>query len=622
MSSDRRTWDALSLGQLALLPLTVVLAVSAQWSEGPLSDAQAWLLSAALAQVAFGIWTWRRERARREERTATSPTYSRSRAQLEALLETGSDVFFCLDSSLKFTLVNSCAAARFGALRPQLIGAPAESALKDAGEDCIRRIRQVIASRTPDRFEVCDRDARRYYEVSALPFLAGGAAIQFREVTERKRAERSEHLLSRVGAQLVRSLDTAETLPRLLGLALEDLGELALVALLDEHEDLEVSAAARGAPHERALREEAALHSAHTGLAPAGVAQVLQTGQAVVVEDLTPQLEATFVEHPSLRSSWERSGLGPLLAVPMRVGVKRIGVMAFYGLRGHPFHAADLELARELAAETAMAIDNAHLYQRAQRETRLREEVLALVSHDLKNPIGAILASSSVVRGHLNPRTSAPRLIAAARRIELSARATLRLIGDLNDYASIQAGALAIELGVHAAEDLMEEARGLLEPIAQERDITLDLTSAEAALWLLCDRGRVLQVFSNVLGNAIKFSPDGGEVTLSAERVGSHLRFSVADHGPGIPSNHLPHLFERYWKANPTDGRGVGLGLFIAKRLVEAHGGSVWAESQVGRGTVFHFTLPLHEPADAQLLPPGARAAALEGRPRGSADFP
>ncbi len=626
MVLSRRPGTLRRLGALALLPLVVVLDVGLDDAQRNAPVRHFWLLAAVAAQLMFWTLAWSMERARQRRaamqavarRRPLTRAREKSRRRMEALLECVTDGFFCLDSDLRFTLVNGRAAARFGATPAQLLGAPAAELLRSVGGAVYAaRVREVLASRKAAQFEIVDGAERRYDEVNALPFLEDGVAIHFRDVTARKRGERAEHLLSRAGLQLVQSLDEGTMLPRLLAIALEELGEYAVVALLDEHEELDqVATAGGGLAEQRAHRETAVVDSRYELGAPAGLAEVLRSGEAQLAPDLCPRLSATFSEHPELAEQWARADLGPFLAVPLRARDRPLGAMAFYSSRGRPFDPADLELAQELANQTAMAIDNAHLYRRAQRESQLREEVLSLVSHDLKNPIGSILASSSLVRTLLEQLDSDPRLLSAARRIDLSARTTLRLIRDLNDYASISAGALSIELGAHSTAGILEEALGLLEPIANERHIQLHAEPLESPSWLLCDRGRVLQILSNLIGNAIKFSPDHGVVTVSAHPAGKHLRFSVADHGPGIPPELLGRVFERYWKANRRDGRGLGLGLFIVQHLVEAHGGSAWVESQVGLGTVFHFTVPLHEAVTApRELLPLSREGSLETRP-------
>jgi signal transduction histidine kinase len=166
-----------------------------------------------------------------------------------------------------------------------------------------------------------------------------------------------------------------------------------------------------------------------------------------------------------------------------------------------------------------------------------------------------------------------------------------RLIQDLLDVAKIEAGRLGVDPRPVEVPPLVAEAFDMLRPIASEKSIRLDVAVADDLPTIAADAGRVLQVLSNLVGNAIKFTPAEGRVTIRAERVAGTVGFCVADTGPGIPPEQLPHIFGRFWQADRSDRRGIGLGLAIAKGIVEAHGGRISVESRVGEGTSFYFTL-------------------------------
>jgi signal transduction histidine kinase len=241
-----------------------------------------------------------------------------------------------------------------------------------------------------------------------------------------------------------------------------------------------------------------------------------------------------------------------------------------------------------LARRAALAIDNARLYHEARDAVRLREEVLAVVSHDLKNPLGAIrLAATS-----LSAKVEDPRI---RRQIDTVLRASGRmqtLIEDLLDIASMQAGRFKIEKHEHKICEIIEAAIEAHAPAAQEKGITLN-AGLPNDLRVDVDRERVLQVLENLIGNAIKFSASDAAVVVTAMRQDDEVRVEVADTGPGIHQDDLVHIFEPYWSAQPHARKGTGLGLYISKGIIEAHGGRIWAESEVGIGTRMFFTLPL-----------------------------
>jgi signal transduction histidine kinase len=168
-----------------------------------------------------------------------------------------------------------------------------------------------------------------------------------------------------------------------------------------------------------------------------------------------------------------------------------------------------------------------------------------------------------------------------------------RLIGDLLDVSRIESGRLVVDPHPQSVEPLLAEAAEMLTPLAATRGLTFRAPVEAELPRVLADTSRVLQVISNLGGNAIKFTPPGGMVLLTAEHAGSEVRFAVTDTGPGIPEEQLPHIFSRFWQAHGTDRRGIGLGLSIAQGIVEAHGGRIWVTSRLGEGTRFFFTIPV-----------------------------
>ncbi|HEV7389263.1 MAG TPA: ATP-binding protein, partial [Gemmatimonadaceae bacterium] len=202
------------------------------------------------------------------------------------------------------------------------------------------------------------------------------------------------------------------------------------------------------------------------------------------------------------------------------------------------------------------------LYGEAQEVIDAREEILRIVAHDLRNPLNTISMATSLLMedGGLDAaRTSQLKII---RR---SGERMNRLIQDLLSVTSIEAGRLSIAPRKVAVKDLLHEASEMLEPIAREKSITLTVSAVDDLPTVRADSARMLQVFSNLVGNAVKFTPSGGAITLAAARVGASIECSIADNGPGIPAAQIPRLFGKFWQAKRGDGRGVGLGLAIAK---------------------------------------------------------
>ncbi len=226
-----------------------------------------------------------------------------------------------------------------------------------------------------------------------------------------------------------------------------------------------------------------------------------------------------------------------------------------------------------------------------------RDDFLGMVSHDLRTLLGGIVMRAAMITRHAGEDEAGQQVRKNAESIQrFSARMT-RLIGDLLDVASIEAGMLAVQPRPDDATRLVRDAVEAFQPAASLKGLALDSHVARDSLLARFDHERVLQVLANLLANAIKFTPEGGRISIRVEPVGEEVRFSVTDTGVGITPDRLERIFERFWQVQPSDKRGLGLGLYISRCIVEAHSGTIWAESEPGVGSTFSFTLP-GAPAD------------------------
>ena len=260
-----------------------------------------------------------------------------------------------------------------------------------------------------------------------------------------------------------------------------------------------------------------------------------------------------------------------------------------------------LELSHQAADAARGELDAARLEAKAarrQREAavaleRQKKELMAIVSHDLRNPIAAVLLGVSTLQRK-------PDMDAKLRRehlavIHRAATRADRMIHDLLDAGRIEEGHLPLTREPLSLGPVLDEAVQLLGPLAAERELTCTGAAARDLPEVHADRERLLQVFGNLIGNAIRYSLPGGSITVRAAVEDGQICCSVADDGPGIAPSEVPHVFDRYWQGAPRKGHaagGAGLGLSIAKGIVEAHGGRIWVEAGRGRGCRFVFTLP------------------------------
>jgi signal transduction histidine kinase len=230
---------------------------------------------------------------------------------------------------------------------------------------------------------------------------------------------------------------------------------------------------------------------------------------------------------------------------------------------------------------------------RADEALSKREDFFAMVSHDLRSLLGGIALSAALLTKLA--KTDEP-VAKAARHAEtiqrISARMNL-LIGDLFDVASIEAGRLSVNPQAYDVGQLIRDSREAFEPAAVARGIEFLCEDGPGGLVANLDHERILQVLANLVGNALKFTSQGGRISLAVDKRGNEVLFSVEDSGEGVPADRLDKIFDRFFQSHRNDRRGLGLGLYIAKSIVEAHGGKIWAESSAGRGSRFFFTLPL-----------------------------
>ena len=228
--------------------------------------------------------------------------------------------------------------------------------------------------------------------------------------------------------------------------------------------------------------------------------------------------------------------------------------------------------------------------RQAEAAVRTRDEVLAVVSHDMRNALNAMSGAVELAQVEtLTPERRTQQLALATR----AARGMNRLIADLLDVASMEEGKLSVEPKPDSVQDLLAQAEAGHRFDSERRGVTLAVEAPEEPVQVRADHGRIAQVLGNLIGNALKFTPEGGLVTVDASREGDHVRFTVADTGPGIPLEHLPHIFDRFYQVRTTGRAGAGLGLAISRGLVEAHGSKLEVRSRPGEGTTFSFDLPV-----------------------------
>ncbi|HSY41579.1 MAG TPA: ATP-binding protein [Polyangia bacterium] len=533
---------------------------------------------------------------REEAQVAALEALERSREELETVLSALPDGITVRDGAGRLVYANAAIARAVGL--PDLRASPAElfgrfrmwdEKGRPLSAEEIPRIdpppggeERLLRYRPIGEVAASGHDGDRWVSVKAAPVPAARGSearvvIVMRDVTAERRDREWQRFLGDASTALASSMDLPAALEELAALAARTVADRCAVVLRRGNGEARVSAYA-------AARAETS-HVSDVETVERGRTDSLRAAQAALTS-----------EQPMLENEPGRSSM----AVPLHLRGQSVGALVLASLgEGRRYGPADLGAAQELARRASIAIDNVRLLSEAQESVRAREDLLAIVSHDLRNPLGVVLASSALLLKSSLPPEPPGKEGRARRQIEAIERAgnrMNRLIRDLLDFAAIQAGHLSVSSHPREVGTLLREVLDALEPLAATKTIKLvDGTPQSAGLTISCDHDRVIQLFSNVVGNAVKFTPEGGTVVLRAEPDDAMVRFAVADNGPGIAIEELPYVFDRYYQARRRNRDGIGLGLSIARGIVEAHGGRIWVESPTaagGGGTTFFFTLP------------------------------
>jgi PAS domain S-box-containing protein len=524
-------------------------------------------------------------------------------ASSSGILSISADAIISIDADQRITMFNEGAERIFGRAKAEAIGAPLDTLIPE-------RLR-AVHRRHVERFAAGKEGARRMGERGAPIFglrkngdefpadaaisklAVGGTTIltvTLRDISEQKRIEDEQRFLADVGPVLATTLEYEETLSRIARLAVRDLADLCVVDIVEQHgEARRVEVASRDPSQQWVC--DALRQGAVAGGRPRLLRSALETKTAILLADVSQDVIASWAENDNQLRALRAAAPKSVIAVPLLARAGAVGAIALVSsTSSRRYGAADLRLAEELAYRASLSIENARLYRAAMRAIRERDDVQGIVAHDLRNPLGSILMQAALLRRRASGQD--PRLQKPAEIIERAATRMNRLINDLVDVTSMEAGHLAIE------RDRVPTAQTLAEAIEAQRalasaaslELRPELPPDLPDVW--GDRDRLLQVFENLIGNALKFTEPGGRITVGAAPRGDAVVFWVADTGAGIAAEDVPRVFDRFWQARKVGKRGAGLGLPIVKGIVEAHGGHIWVDSAPGRGSSFLFTIP------------------------------
>ena len=419
-----------------------------------------------------------------------------------------------------------------------------------------------------------------------------------RDVTEQKRTEEElrdgetrERFLARVGETLGSHLNPGSALRALTDSVVPAIADFCVFDVVHTDGFVERVASKYADAQRSAWFSEAqrGLPSVTAEHHPA--ARVLASGVPELVADITDDWIVSNSLSERHRAFAHELGVRSLIRVPMSVSGEQLGVLTIgMAASGRRYSERDLTLAVDIGRRAAASLHNARLYAELQEAIRARDEVTSIVSHDLRNPVNTInMAAALLTDFDLDEHKRQSQ----ANVIRRCASQMTRLLDDLLEMSKAEGGRLTVEA---RPDDIAAIARDAFEAFSlQARDLGLDLRVdiPDRLPPVLVDRQRITQVLSNLLGNALKFTSRGGQISLSAEVGDGEVTVRVRDTGIGIAEADIPHVFDRFWQAKRAERASAGLGLAIAKSIVESHGGRIQVDSTQGSGTEFWFTVPI-----------------------------
>ena len=524
------------------------------------------------------------------------------------------------DTSYHFLDWNEAAEKLFGWKREEVIGKLAFDIMGTTfPENSAGRAQwqEAIASQGRWQGEVLQRrrDGATLNILISLSLVRdrSGAIIGFivihRDITERKRAEERARFLSEASKILASTLDYQTTLANIARLVVPELADWCAIHLLDNVGNVRLLAMAHKDPQKVEWAIKLSEQYPMKPDAPFGPARVMRTGQAELIAEVTDEMLAALAENEQGLIAMWANGHRSMLAVPLVAAGQTIGAITLtFAESGRKFNEADLELAREVGLRASMAIDHARLYRESQqaREQLLayikeykeveqrKDEFMSVVSHELKTPVTTIKGFTQLLQRRLQHSSDSESQLFLSR-MDSQLNRLIRLINDLLEISRIQTGRLKYRIETF---DLGEVVESIVEQI-QSTTTTHQLSIENAArtpTLVSGDRERLGHVFTNLLLNAIKYSPHVEKVLISIITNGQEVIVSVQDFGIGIAEEDLEKIFERFYQVSYPQERpfaGLGIGLFLSREIITRHNGRVWAESQKAHGATFHVALPL-----------------------------
>jgi len=519
---------------------------------------------------------------------------------LAEIVEIAADAVICMDAFQRITFFNKGAEVIFGYTPEEIIGQRIETLLPERYRaNHPRQVAEfgrskVKARRMGERREIAGlrKGGEEFSAEAAISQVHNGGdviyAVVLRDVSIRKRFEMREQFLAEAGEKLAASFGSSETLTQVARLAIPAIADGCILENRVAGGFL-AGATAHVDPATEEILDEISLGGARVPPKGHPLTGILERRSPVLLQSNAAArlLETSMM--PAYLRAVRAMNPDSALFLPLVAREQLIGVLTLFRAKGS-FDGDDLGFAEDLARLAALALDNARLHDAVRASLRARDEMVGVVSHDLRNPVAAVkMLSRTLLRA---PEQGGP---SAHETIELIAQAAEQmdaLIRDLLEVTRLDSGKLSILPVSVDPSALLTASLQTLRPLVDEKGIKLDLQIETELRQVWADPDRIQQALSNLVGNSIKFSPTGSKIVVVVRSNSEGVVISVVDNGKGIAADQLSRAFDRYWQSSRTDRQGAGLGLAITKGIVESHGGRIWIESEPGEGTTVSFTLP------------------------------
>ncbi len=525
-----------------------------------------------------------------------------SEARATGIISISADAIISIDRSHKIVLFNEGAEKIFGYSQTEMLGNKLDRLIPDRfRKNHQHHVKKFSADKNTAR-RMGERGATIYgLRKNGEEFPADAAisnidvggnqlmTVTLQDITDRVRIEKAQQLLAEVGSALAEGgLHLEKTIQKLAEVSVKGLGDYCILNIACANNECDILKIVANDPTNNQKCDDL------SNLIKSGAFShlIVKSEESLIIENVTDYQRSLLAGNEAELQVLHNLNLVSLMSVPLIAKRKYIGTLVIISATpNRRYHELDLRLAEAVALRAALSIENSHLYNESQKAITSREEILAIVSHDLKSPLTTIKLIGETLQ--LLDSPDKKTCDSFAKKIDKSVKQMQVLIGDLLDFAKIQSGSFSVSKQTENLLDALRETTESVQAQAEANHQTLVMDFAADLPKITIDLPRIVQVISNLLSNAIKFTPASGTIKISAAVLKSDILVSVSDTGPGIAPENLTKIFDRFWQVDSAKHKGSGLGLSIAKGIIQAHGGKIWAESELQKGTTFYFTLPI-----------------------------